>query len=126
MPEYIPEFIPADTDLDQFTQDYLIAAEWLLDEEEDRWKIKGWSPEAIEEARKDCVRFQEENAADLAKYANKTGYSGGNDFWLTRNGHGAGYWDRDLGEVGDRLTKAAHRYGETDAYSGDDGLLYFM
>lgn len=37
----------------------------------------------------------------------------GHDFWLTRNHHGAGFWDRGLGELGDRLTKAAHAYGET-------------
>ena len=35
----------------------------------------------------------------------------GHDFWLTRNGHGAGFWDRGLGEIGDRLTKAAEVYG---------------
>ena len=28
----------------------------------------------------------------------------GHDFWLTSQGHGAGFWDRGLGEVGDTLT----------------------
>jgi hypothetical protein len=27
----------------------------------------------------------------------------GIDFWLTRNRHGAGYWDRGLGITGDKL-----------------------
>lgn len=26
------------------------------------------------------------------------------DYWLTRNGHGAGFWDRGLGDAGQRLT----------------------
>jgi hypothetical protein len=37
----------------------------------------------------------------------------GHDFLLTRSGHGAGFWDRGLGELGDRLTSAAKVYGDT-------------
>ena len=48
----------------------------------------------------------------------------GHDFWLTRNGHGTGYWDRGLGPVGDKLTKAAETFGTSDLYVGDDGLIY--
>ncbi len=40
----------------------------------------------------------------------------GHDFWLTRNGHGAGFWDRDLGEVGDKLTKIAESFGSVYLY----------
>lgn len=47
------------------------------------------------------------------------------DFWLTRNGHGAGFWDRDLGPIGDKLTSLAHKFGEVDLYIRDDGRLYF-
>jgi hypothetical protein len=36
----------------------------------------------------------------------------GHDFWLTRNRHGAGFWDRGLGERGQYLTDASHPYGE--------------
>ena len=43
----------------------------------------------------------------------------GHDFWLTRNHHGAGYWDRGMGVLGDRLTEAAHGYGSVDPYVGD-------
>lgn len=38
------------------------------------------------------------------------------DFALTRNGHGAGFWDRGLGEVGDRLTEAAKAHGGQDLW----------
>lgn len=48
----------------------------------------------------------------------------GHDLWLTRNHHGAGFWDRGLGEIGDLLTTEAHRLAECYLYEGDDGCLY--
>jgi hypothetical protein len=48
----------------------------------------------------------------------------GHDFWLTRNHHGAGFWDRGLGEQGERLTKWAQVAGSRDLYIGDDGLVH--
>lgn len=48
----------------------------------------------------------------------------GHDFALTRNGHGAGYWDRGLGSLGDELTKACEAYGSCNLYVGDDGKVY--
>ena len=35
----------------------------------------------------------------------------GHDFHLTRNGHGAGFWDGDYPEHGDKLTEACEPYG---------------
>jgi hypothetical protein len=48
----------------------------------------------------------------------------GHDFFLTRNGHGAGFWDRGMGELGDRLTEISQEIGETYPYVGDDGKIY--
>ena len=48
----------------------------------------------------------------------------GHDFWLTRNGHGAGFWDRGLGTLGDDLTTRSHAYGEFILYVGDDHLIH--
>jgi hypothetical protein len=48
----------------------------------------------------------------------------GHDFYLTRNYHGSGFWDRGLGDVGDVLTSSAHSFGESDLYVGNDGRLY--
>lgn len=45
------------------------------------------------------------------------------DFWLTRNRHGAGFWDRGL-PLGDVLTKWARSFGSVDLYVGDDGLIH--
>lgn len=51
--------------------------------------------------------------------------SAGHDFWLTRCGHGAGFWDGDWIEpIATHLTDAAHACGEIDLYIGDDGLIY--
>src|SRR5215213_9921810 len=48
----------------------------------------------------------------------------GHDFWLTRNRHGAGFWDRGLGDLSNRLSDASKVYGEVDLYVGDDGQIY--
>lgn len=38
------------------------------------------------------------------------------DFSLTRNGHGAGFWDRGLGELGEWLTVMSRDFGEQSLY----------
>lgn len=48
----------------------------------------------------------------------------GHDFLLTRNRHGAGYWDGSYPDVGDALTAACRTFGEVNLYTGDDGKLY--
>jgi hypothetical protein len=49
----------------------------------------------------------------------------GHDFWLTRCGHGSGFWDGDWKEpAASKLTDAAHAYGNADLYVGDDGRIY--
>ena len=54
----------------------------------------------------------------------------GHDFLLTRNHHGAGFWDRaPTGDkrhdrTGQKLTAIARTFGEQDAYLGDDGLIH--
>lgn len=48
----------------------------------------------------------------------------GHDFWLTRNRHGAGFWDRGLGRLGDKLTEVSQSFKECDLYIGDDGEIH--
>jgi hypothetical protein len=51
----------------------------------------------------------------------------GNDFWYTRNGHGTGFWDRDLpGELGEKLSTIAKNFCGQTPYRGDDGKMYLM
>lgn len=106
MPEFIPCHTP--TDVDDFTRGYLEAVEWLLAEEVNRDKLRGFSASAKAEARKDCAKFMADRSIDLAMYEAATGLDmahAGHDFWLTRNGHGAGFWDRD---VIDETVEGAH------------------
>jgi hypothetical protein len=49
----------------------------------------------------------------------------GHDFWLTRNGHGCGYWDGDWPKgVAEGLDRLARSFGAFDLYLGDDGLIH--
>jgi hypothetical protein len=50
----------------------------------------------------------------------------GHDFWLNRNGHGAGFWDGDWmpKEVGEALSRAAKTYSGVDLYVGDDKKIH--
>ena len=48
----------------------------------------------------------------------------GHDFFLTRNGHGAGFWDGDWGDYGDVLTENSEAYGSFDLYVGDDNRIW--
>jgi hypothetical protein len=51
----------------------------------------------------------------------------GHDFWLTRNGHGVGFWARPevySEEKAQELTALAESFGPVDLYVGDDGRIY--
>lgn len=121
------------TDLDDFTQGYIACA---LGSEADAtgdpldatYDIGDLAPETLERIVKDCRDFQQQNRDDLEQYcvevAVDTGMThAGYDFWLTRNRHSAGFWDRELGCLGERLTSAAHRYGEVYLYIDDNDTL---
>jgi len=110
MPEFIAEHTPRN--VDDFTRGYLEAAEWLLDENINRNKLRGFTKAAVREAKATCKDFQDINADLLAATGADNGRNG-TDFWLTRNHHGAGFWDRGYGEVGNQLSYAAHTFGET-------------
>lgn len=129
------------TDLYEFLHGYLVCALWSSNDEstpeggeplDSNYGIEDIAPETIEKCRSDCEDFMEANAADLKAYCAKKGehpeYSSmecaGHDFWLTRNGHGTGYWDRGLGDLGDRLADAARVYSSVDLYVGDDGKVH--
>ena len=79
------------------------------------------APQTLATMKADCETFQQAHAADIAADPEQAGH----DFWLTRNHHGAGFWDDDWPEaVGERLTQAAHVFGGVDLYVGDDGLIH--
>ena len=134
---------PIFSDLTPFTRQYIATALWSSNDESD---VSGGLPmdqhygpddvsdETLAAMVRDCEKFVRENAADVDLAADAypqrnddTGPYGtaGHDFWLTRCGHGAGYWDGDLpDDLGDRLTAASKRFGNVDLYIGDDGHIY--
>jgi len=78
--------------------------------------------ETCEQMEKDCTAF-EERAGSLLDGLDLSDV--GHDFWLTRNGHGAGFWDGDYEkEIGEKLTALSKEFGECNLYLGDDGKIY--
>lgn len=76
------------------------------------------SIETQELMRQDCDKFYDDNDHLITSENCLTGYDcdeqAGHDFWLTRNGHGTGFWDsgRWENDVVEQLDKAAKAFGE--------------
>ena len=132
-------------DLETFLKHYLLAALWSSSDNDDtslteEYCIDDFSAESIEKATKDCTDFIalvnnllteafELETGDYYQYQQQHGLveMAGHDFWLTRAGHGAGFWDRNLGKIGDKLTKITKdNFRNLDLCVGDDNKLYFM
>lgn len=79
--------------------------------------------DAYDQIRTECEAFLD-SAWELDGADSLSASDYGHNFALTRNHHGLGFWDRVLGELGDKLTVLSYPYGEQDLYVGDDGKLY--
>ena len=102
---------------------------------DDNYGAEDVSAEGMKMIRDTCREFIEYVAENIGEDAldGWVGYGEsweriGHDFYLTRNGHGAGFWDRFGGDtpaaiLGDQLADAARTWGESDFYVGDDGKL---
>lgn len=111
--------------LESFIEAYMECAVWSSTDEDGTPldEVEGdLSEQAVEAMRADATAFYGE--CELAWRDRWTDEQAGHDFWLTRNGHGAGFWDRGEGALGDELTKAAKAWGSADLYVGDDGDIY--
>jgi hypothetical protein len=112
--------------MDRFTTAYIECALWssVGDGEQseltDAHTISDLAPETLATMVKDCANFQRQHYALISDDITQAGH----DFWLTRNGHGAGFWDGDWPEYGDVLTKFCEAYREVTLYVGDDELIY--
>ena len=126
---------------DDFTRAYITCALWSSTDEstpdggefmDANYGPEDLAPATLATMAKECAEFQSAYAELLAQaydlYAVEEWSPqerAGHDFWLTRNGHGAGFWARSLPKVlGDALTTAAHLSGTCDLYVGDDGQIY--
>ena len=124
----------------RFIRQYIETMLWSTNDEstesggyplEDNYGVSDIAPETMQRITDDCSKFWamveaagidldnellvDDDATEMAAH----------DFWLTRNGHGAGFWDGDWSdESEDKLTKLAESLGEQWPYVGDDGLIY--
>lgn len=132
--------------MDEFTAAYVTTALWSSNDESNEsggdpldknYSEQDIAPEFLTQIIADCAKFQKEQGATMqaaietgqVKYGPDFGPMGraGHDFWLTRNGHGAGFWDGDWPEpYADQLTKAAKAFREINPYVGDDKKIYAM
>lgn len=144
MPEFILDHGSAQgartfAGLDAFTQGYVEAMFFTDASDADDGDLANatfdeLADEALSRIVIDCQRFQSENVQLLTRAYGVQGrherspydaQRAGNDYWYTRNGHGTGFWDRGLGELGDQLAAAA-RYSSVDLVRGDDGKVHLM
>jgi hypothetical protein len=104
--------------MDIFTTAYVRCALWAEvddsgDPLDDNYSQDDIDHKALKTMVADCERFQRDNWDDIAGCASIAGH----DFWLTRNGHGSGFWDGDWDkETGERLTKACEQYDPVDLF----------
>ena len=90
-----------------------VEAAYFTDGEEDAELAESFLRRAFWE----CSRFVKAYREQIAGHYEQAGH----DFWLTRNGHGAGFWDRPelYGEdVAAELTRACEFAGEHDVEWG--------
>lgn len=95
-----------------------------LDENYSRADI---ADETFKKMKRDCAKFMKQNKRDLDAFVSDPDLEHKSDshvwslvgycFWMNRNGHGVGFWDRGVEEaLGERLSKASQKFGEVNLY----------
>ena len=122
--------------LSVMTRQYLEAALWSsyahegdkIEEEsplDNHFSVADFALSSVDVANQDCEAFKakaREAGVDVDALDDE---DLGHDFWLTRNRHGAGFWDGDYEDaVGKKLTEIAHTFGECNAIIGDDENIH--
>lgn len=119
--------------LTDFEKQYIQTALWASttdngDALDASFSVDDLAEETVEVMIEECNEFYSQVEAYLSKSGDKlendiTDLA--HDFWLTRNSHGAGFWDGDYPEkIGNALTKIAENFGSCELYVGDDGKIY--
>ena len=113
-------------------ESYLVAALWSSVDEnnepfDDTFTIHDISQEDLVKSKEDISEFMK-MASDLLDGEDIADSEIGHLFWLNRNGHGVGFWDRKFNneETGDKLSAICDSFGEVYVYTGDDGKVYFQ
>ena len=129
--------------LDEFTTAYIEAALWVSNDDsgeplDKNYSVDDIAADTLAAIVNDCAKFQFSpewqavlSAEDDARTPRRQKHgcsiegSAGHDFWLTRCGHGAGFWDGDWIEPhATALDKLSESFGDVDLYVGDDGKIY--
>lgn len=112
-----------------FINAYLECALWASINSDDGepldsfFDISDFDNDSLEKLKAHALKFFTDNIELINSAENYSYDQAGHDLWLTENGHGAGFWDRGIGEPGDKLTELSENH-ETDIYVGDDNKLY--
>ena len=126
-------------DFDSFLYAYIEAALWSsVDEDgepiDDNYNIENMSVGLLASMTDDCRVFWDRNGPYIqachdphARSEWSTYEQAGHDFWLTRNGHGDGFWDgRHIwGPYTHRFTEDSKRFGVHDI-TVEDGEVISM
>jgi hypothetical protein len=130
MPEFQPMAQQATTD--PMVNAYLVCAEWCGLSEEDSEALElsvspKWDQEAIKHADHICFDFLGEFQPKLSSLEDDScREQAGYDLWLTRNRHGAGFWDGDWPEpFATEATVRSRTYGSAYAwFDAESETLY--
>jgi hypothetical protein len=110
---------------------YLVTALWSSADDEgspldDSYSIEDIAPESIAKSEKELNEFLDQALDQGLLTDNMDITTVAHDFWLTRNHHGAGFWDGDYPRyMGEKLTELSHKFREVTPIVGDDGKIYF-
>lgn len=114
-------------DIDNIVDSYLETAFWTdqeqIEEKGDDVSSADFSEETKEKAKEDIISFMKKTEQYLKDIPDNLI---GHNFWLTRNHHGAGFWDmKELDdEIGEIVSNICHEFPEKYVFLGDDGKLY--
>ena len=88
---------------------------------DDNYEPDDFAPDAMATITADCGAFYDAHN-HLWQGAGMSDEQAGHDYWLTRQRHGAGFWDRGIGEAGRELTMLAHAAGGVYTYTSEGKL----
>lgn len=120
--------------LDEFTTSYAACALWSTNDNSDpetggepmdrNYDIDDIEDDTLWDMVDDCVNFRQQHA-ELLERSGLSDERAGFCFWLSRNGHGSGFFDEGT-EVDDELQAAAEVFGNVDFEVSDEGTIYAL
>lgn len=126
--------------LDEFTTAYIDCMLWSTNDESDpsggepldaNYDIENIDDDSLRDIIADCIAFQRKHIIDITgNYISSRSEQwsdlemAGHDFWLTRAGHGVGFWDGDWeSKAGTLMTETSEEMGGVYPYI-DNGKIY--